>query len=102
MDLSPAGTLVFGLISQNKYARIETGTVLFGTPTSANLGTHDVTLRATSATVSADQVFTVTVQGSPTITNFPNLNGIVGTNLTLTDPTSDSAGVLAIQVQTLL
>jgi gliding motility-associated-like protein len=95
MDLSPAGTLVFGLHSQNKCARIETEAVLSGTPTSANLGTHTVTLRATSEPETVDQDFTVTVQELPTITNFPNLNGTVGTALTLTAPTSNSAGAFS-------
>lgn len=92
MNLSPTGSLVFGLFNQNTCARIGTGAVLSGTPTSADIGPHNVTITATSSTETVSQNFVVTVQGPPTITNFPNLTGAVGAPITLTDPTSNSAG----------
>ena len=92
MNLSPTGSLVFGLYRQNTCARIGTGAVLSGTPALSDIGTHNVTIRATTATETVDQSFVVTVQGPPTLSGFPDLNGAVGTNLTLTDPTSNSAG----------
>ncbi|MDO8317031.1 MAG: HYR domain-containing protein, partial [Flavobacterium sp.] len=92
MNLSPTGSLVFGLNSQNTCARIGTGAVLSGTPSSADIGPHNVTITATNATETVSQNFIVTVQGPPTITNFPNLTGAVGTDITLTDPTSNSSG----------
>ncbi|MBE0390345.1 Serine/threonine-protein kinase PknD [Flavobacterium sp. PL0002] len=93
MNLTPTGSLIFGLNSQNKVARLGTGAVLSGTPALSDIGIHNVTIRATNGAETVDQSFVVTVKGPPTITNFSAANGLVGTDITLTNPTSNSAGV---------
>ncbi|RKR81454.1 gliding motility-associated-like protein [Mucilaginibacter gracilis] len=91
MNITPTGALVYGAGTQAY--KLQTGAVLSGTPAIANIGVHNVKITATNGTTSVDQSFTISVSGPPTITNFPDLNSNVGAApITLTDPTSNSAG----------
>jgi len=95
MALTPTGALVFGN-SDGKVYRIQTGAVLTGTPTQAHIGTHNVKITANNGTQIADQEFTITVKGLPTIGSFANISKSVGdANFSLTAPTSNSNGAFS-------
>ncbi|QNF33138.1 gliding motility-associated C-terminal domain-containing protein [Adhaeribacter swui] len=70
MSLTPSGSLVFGDYSGNKILKLETGAVLSGTPKHSDVGTHQVSLRVSNGTETADQNFTITVKDitAPTVT----------------------------------
>lgn len=79
---------------------------LTGTPTNANVGTHNVTLRVNDGTVDVDQVFVITVANtndSPAFTSLPITIATQGSlytyNVIATDP--DSGDVLTLSTPTL-
>ncbi|MFQ3237321.1 MAG: sugar lactone lactonase YvrE, partial [Paraglaciecola sp.] len=61
MSLSASGALIWGINDFNKVVKLETGTVLSGTPTNDDVGDHDICLTVTDATNNVDQCFTLTV-----------------------------------------
>ncbi|MBA6340940.1 tandem-95 repeat protein [Colwellia sp. MB02u-10] len=61
MSLAPSGALIWGINDFNKVVKLETGTILSGTPTNDDVGDHDICLTVTDATNNVDQCFTLTV-----------------------------------------
>ncbi|MBA6293663.1 tandem-95 repeat protein [Colwellia sp. MB3u-70] len=61
MSLAPSGALIWGINDANKVVKLETGTILSGTPTNDDVGDHDICLTVTDATNNVDQCFTLTV-----------------------------------------
>jgi hypothetical protein len=61
MSIAPSGALIWGINDFNKVVKLETGTILSGTPTNDNVGDHDICLTVTDATNNVDQCFTLTV-----------------------------------------
>lgn len=61
MSLAPSGALIWGLNDFNKVVKLETGTILSGTPTNDDVGEHDICLTVTDASNNVDQCFTLTV-----------------------------------------
>src|SRR5690606_19639278 len=61
MTLTAAGTLIYGVYNQNQDYKLETGAVLTGTPTHADVGVHPVTLSVSDGTNNATQTFNITI-----------------------------------------
>uniref|UniRef100_UPI0035668F71 T9SS type A sorting domain-containing protein n=1 Tax=Ancylomarina sp. TaxID=1970196 RepID=UPI0035668F71 len=68
------------------------GFVLSGTPLVSDIGAHNVVLRSSNNVGSVDQAFTITVSGPSTLSSFSDLTGVVGSNFTITAPSSNSNG----------
>ena len=74
-DADIADVLTFSAPVLPSWMSFNTGTqVLSGTPTDAEIGVHNVTLRVTDGTVNVNQIFTITVSNvndTPVITSSP-------------------------------
>ena len=81
MTFNSAGTLILGDAS-SKLVKIETGAVLYGTPTVANVGVHPVSLSVTDGTTPAAQNFSITVIAEPSVTT-GSASGLSATGATL-------------------
>ncbi len=81
MTFNSAGTLILGDAS-SKLVKIETGAVLYGTPTVANVGVHPVSLSVTDGTTPAAQNFSITVIAEPSVTT-GSASGLTATGATL-------------------
>ena len=83
MSLTPTGALVFGDLNRNQVYKLETGAVLKGTPTHANVGDHPVVIQVTDGTANVQQAFTITVTdpNPPTVTTFSPLNNAIDVSL---------------------
>lgn len=68
MTFNNAGTLILGDVNMNRLVKIETGAVLYGTPTAANVGVHPVSLSVTDGATPAVQNFSITVIAPPAVT----------------------------------
>ena len=75
MNLDTSGTLSWGLSGQNRVVKLQTGAVLTGTPTNADLGEHSVSVSVTDSIASAvTQSFIITVAN---INDAPTFRGDV-------------------------
>jgi len=81
MTFNNSGTLILGDAS-SKLVKIETGAVLYGTPTVANAGVHPVSLSVTDGTTPATQNFSITVIAEPSVTT-GSASGLTATGATL-------------------
>ncbi|QOY50963.1 Ig-like domain-containing protein [Candidatus Sulfurimonas baltica] len=73
IELTPSGRLVWSINEQNKLATLETSYMISGTPTSADVGEHNVSLVLSDGTNSVDHNFTITVNNvndAPTANDF--------------------------------
>ena len=72
-DVDVGDTLTLSAPTLPAWLSFDTGTgILSGTPTNAEVGTHNVVLRVNDGTVDVDQSFTITVgntNDAPTITS---------------------------------
>jgi gliding motility-associated-like protein len=90
MALNTAGTLVFASLAENKVLRYQTGAVLSGTPTHADVGVHPVTVSVSDGTNNINQSFNITVTdpNPPTVSGYTPTAGAslvaVNNNLSLT------------------
>jgi hypothetical protein len=81
MTFNNSGTLILG-DAISKLVKIETGAVLYGTPTVANAGVHPVSLSVTDGTTPATQNFSITVIAEPSVTT-GSASGLTATGATL-------------------
>jgi hypothetical protein len=81
MTFNNSGTLILGDRS-SKLVKIETGAVLYGTPSVANAGVHPVSLSVTDGTTPAVQNFSITVIAEPSVTT-GSASGLSATGATL-------------------
>ncbi|MEO6314635.1 MAG: YDG domain-containing protein [Chitinophagaceae bacterium] len=61
MTLTASGTLIYGDNLSGNLFTLQTGATLSGTPSHKDVGQHNVTIRVSNGTVSADQEFVITV-----------------------------------------
>jgi hypothetical protein len=73
LTITPTGALVFGNWDGTNIYRLQTGASLTGTPASGDVGVHNVTVRVSNGSATADQTFTVSVTGPPTIGAMSNV-----------------------------
>ena len=78
MTLNESGNLVFGDFNKHKMYKLEPGISLSGTPALADIGEHDVTIKASAGSQSAEQSFTITVKGEATLSNFAAISKSYG------------------------
>jgi hypothetical protein len=96
MSLTPGGSLVFGDVSAGRFARLQTGASLTGTPASGDIGNHNIVIRVSNGTTTTDQSFTIAVSGPPTIGALSNVTKNFGdAAFNITNPTSNSAGAFS-------
>jgi hypothetical protein len=81
MTFNNSGTLILGDAS-SKLVKIETGAVLYGTPSVANAGVHPVSLSVTDGSTAAVQNFSITVIAEPSVTT-GSASGLTATGATL-------------------
>jgi hypothetical protein len=81
MTFNSAGTLILGN-KDSKLLKIETGAVLYGTPSVANVGVHPVSLSVTDGSTAAVQNFSITVIAAPSVTT-GSASGLTATGATL-------------------
>ncbi|TDO19066.1 MBG domain-containing protein [Pedobacter duraquae] len=79
MALSAQGTLSYATYSIGQAYKLETGAVLSGTPTHANVGDHPVVINVTDGKANVQQAFTITVTdpNPPTVTAYSPLNNAI-------------------------
>ena len=95
MSITPTGALVFGDNSANRVAKLQTGAALTGTPALTDTGVHNITLRVSNGTATADQNYTITVYSAPTIATMANVSRPLNQGpVTITNPTSNSNGAI--------
>jgi gliding motility-associated-like protein len=93
MSLSPTGVLAYGDNSGGAVYRLQTGAAITGTPAIGNIGTYNITTRATDGATTADQTYTLSVYGPSTIGTFANITKYANdAAFDLTEPTSNSPG----------
>jgi hypothetical protein len=93
LTITPTGALVFGNWDGTNIYRLQTGASLTGTPASGDIGVHNVTVRVSNGSATADQTFTVSVTGPPTIGAMSNVTKTYGdAAFAITNPTSTSPG----------
>ena len=71
LSFTAAGALVYAKFNTNEVYRLQTGAILSGTPTKADLGQHPVVIRAENTAGYTEQSFTITVtdETAPVITS---------------------------------
>ena len=93
MSLSSSGVLAYGDNSGGAVYRLQTGANISGTPAIGDIGTYNITTRATDGTTTNDQTYTLDVYGPATIGTFANITKYTNdTAFNLNAPTSNSSG----------
>jgi hypothetical protein len=101
LTITPTGALIFGNWGGTNIFRLQTGASLTGMPASGDIGVHNVTVRASNGSATADQNFTVSVSGPPTIAAMSNVTKTYGdAPFNITDPGSNSPGAFSYSSNT--